>query len=133
MNTPPFVIPVPQVCETANVVRASRLFRERRLPAGTEVVHRLHGRGKVESCRGTLRVVSFSVRTVIPVDKALKLGLVSPYDVDVEQITHVTMLEVEEATVQCAELDPVNPVGASASAVVKNLVLAFSESAEGVK
>lgn len=110
--------PGEQAGAEANVIRASRLFRERRLPAGAAVVHRVHGRGKVEACRGTLRVVSFASRTAIPVDQALRLGLVSPGDVDAEQITHITMMEVEEATVQCAELEPADPIGASTAACV---------------
>lgn len=63
-------------------------------------------------------MVSFASRTVIPVDQALRLGLVSPSDIDAEQITHITMMEVEEATVQCAELQPADTVFDSRKACV---------------
>jgi len=96
--------PADSTREPPAVVQAARLFRERRHPPGSQVVHRDHGRGKVQSCRGTLRVVSFAVRTVVPVDQALRLGLVSQADVDAEGVAYVTMLEISEATVQCADL-----------------------------
>lgn len=104
MNSPPPSISDPTAPIGSTVFRASKRFRERRFPAGTTVQHPVHGRGNVQACRGTLRVVSFATRILIPVDQALRRGLVCAADVDAEQITHITMLEVEEATVQAAEL-----------------------------